>query len=438
MDSEGYVTMDREAYVPLAFGGVPVHQRLAGSVDELAARVLARLVDHVPVYGTLPAEQLRSETQRVICQGIRAFIGVLRTGELPDETQLQVLRQSAAKRAEEGVPVEAVISAYHVGAQECLERMSAHATPEDLSQVRTANQLVLRFLERMTANVVAGYFAERQAAAGEEQSARQAMLTALVDGEDVRVTAARWGIGLPACYLVLALAVGTHPDERAPGVSPVIARQRKLRRLRVELERHAEGQVLSALTGDGGLALIPYGTDVALLADRDWNRLATAVSHMSRVAGVDIVAGAAAAAPEDVKAAVRLAEEVRRVAVSAGREPGVHRLGDVLLEYQLMQPGPARDALAELMRPLADRPELLGTLRAFLDSGLSRQLTAERLRVHPNTVDYRLRRAAEATGLDATSGADIMRVRAALSAYDALSARPGAADGAADGGTEAR
>ncbi|MFI2372951.1 PucR family transcriptional regulator [Streptomyces sp. NPDC018833] len=429
--------MDSEGYVPLSFGGVPVHQRLAGSVDELAARVLARLVDHVPVYGTLPVEQLRSEIQRVIGQGIRAFVSVLRTGSLPNEAQLQVVRQSAAKRAEEGVPVEAVISAYHVGAQECFEQMSAYATPDDLPEVKAVNVLVLRFLERMTASVVSGYFAERQAAAGEEQSARQAMLTALVDGEDVRATADRWGIALPACYLVLGLAIGPHPDERAPGVSPVFARTRKLRRLRVELERHAEGPVLSALSGDGGLALIPYGTEARLLADRDWDRLSSVVSHMSRVAGVDIMAGAAAAAPEGVSAAVRQAEEVRRVAVSAGRDPGVYRLGDVLLEYQLMQPGPARDALAELMRPLTGRPELLGTLRTFLDSGLSRQLTAERLRVHPNTVDYRLRRAAEATGLDATSGADVMRVRAALSAHDALGARPGAAAGAEGGGPDA-
>ncbi|MFJ8076087.1 PucR family transcriptional regulator [Streptomyces sp. NPDC096176] len=415
---------DRGGYLPLSFGGIPVHQRLAGSAHELASSVLARLVDLVPVYGTLPAEQLRSDTRRVIEQGIRAFTAVLRTGELPDEAQLQVIRQSAAKRAEEGVPVEAVISAYHVGAQECLERMSLHATPADLAAVQAAHLLVLKFLEQMTATVVAGYFAERQAVVSDEQSARQSMLAALLKGDDVRGTAARWGIPLPACYLVLGLSVGAHPDESADGVSPVIAGRRKLRRLRVELDRHVAGPVLSALSGDGGTALIPYRTPAAQLADRDWAWLSGVVSHMSRVAGVDIVAGAAAADPEDAAGAARLAQEIRRVAVAAGREPGVHRLSDVLLEYQLMQPGPSRDALAELMRPLADRPELLGTLRMFLACGLSRQLTAERLRVHPNTVDYRLRRAAEATGLDATSGADVMRVRAALSAHDALAVRP--------------
>ncbi|WP_328402040.1 helix-turn-helix domain-containing protein [Streptomyces sp. NBC_00390] len=405
-------------HVPLTFGGIPVHQRLTGAVHDLAARVLARLVDQVPVYATLPAEQ-RTETRRVIEQGIRAFATILRTGQLPSEAELQVLRQSAAKRAEDGMPVEAVISAYHVGAHECLERMAPHATREDMPQLQAAHMLVLRFLERMTTTVVAGYLAERQAVASDEQSARQAMLTALLDGEDVQGTAARCGIGLPPCYLVVGLAIGPHPDESADGVSSVMAGRRKLRRLRVELDRHVDGAVLTALSGAGGIALIPWRTEEAQLSARDWTWLGQVVSHMSRVADVDIVAGVAAAVPEEVGEAAELVEEIRRVAVAAGRPPGVYHLTDVLLEYQLMQPGPARDALARLMRPLADRPELLSTLRTFLDCGLSRQLTAERLRVHPNTVDYRLRRAAEATGLDATSGTDVLRVRAALSAHDA-------------------
>ncbi|MFD0428731.1 PucR family transcriptional regulator [Streptomyces zhihengii] len=163
------------------------------------------------------------------------------------------------------------------------------------------------------------------------------------------------------------------------------------------------------------------------MTEDDWNWLAGVVSHMSRVAGVEIVAGVTAAAPEQVAAAAGLVHEIRAVAIASGRGPGVHRLSDVLLEYQLMRPGPARDALAELVRPLADRPELLGTLRTFLQCGLSRQRTAEHLRIHPNTVDYRLRRAADATGLDATSGSDVVRVRAALSAHDAIFAHDGPA-----------
>ncbi|WP_306323894.1 MULTISPECIES: CdaR family transcriptional regulator [unclassified Streptomyces] len=408
--------------LPLTFDGVLVHQRLNDSLPQLTGRVLDRLVDQVPVYDTMPREQLRGEIQRVVQQCIVSFATMLRTGRLPDEGRFLALRQSAAKRAEEGVPVEAVLRAYHVGAQECLRQMLGHATADDLDHVRTATELVLEFLERMTVTVVAGYSAERQAVLGEEQSARQDLLRALAEGADVRGAAARWGLDVAPCYLVLDLAVGAHPDEALDGVSPVIAGKRKLRRLRIELDRHVDGAVLSALSGDGGLALVPCKAAPDLVTDRDWRHLADTVSHMCRVAGVDIMAGAACAAPADIPAAVTLAREVRRVARAAERPPGLYRLPDVLLEYQLMRPGPARDELALLVRPLTDRPELLGTVRTYLRCGLSRRRTAQELCVHPNTVDYRLRRAAAITGLDVTAGPDALRVRAAISALDAMEA----------------
>ncbi|MGW2341678.1 PucR family transcriptional regulator [Streptomyces sp. NPDC001661] len=408
--------------LPLSFDGVLLHQRLSDALAPLTARVLDRLVDQVPVYDTMPREQLRGEIQGVVEQCIASFATMLRTGRLPGEGRFLALRQSAAKRAEEGVPVEAVLRAYHVGAQECLRQMLGHATADDLDHVRVATELVLEFLERMTVTVVAGYSAERQAVLGEEQSARQDLMTALVEGTDVCGAAARWGLDVPDCYLVLDLSIGTHPDEALDGVSPVIAGKRKLRRLRVELDRHVDGTVLAALSGDGGLALIPCRVAADRVTHREWERLAGAVSHMCRVAGVDIMAGAAAAAPADVPAAVTLAREVRRVAAASERPPGLYRLPDVLLEYQLMRPGPARDELAQLIRPLAERPELLATVRGYLRCGPSRRRTAHELCVHPNTVDYRLRRAAEITGLDVTSGPDALRVRAAISALDATEA----------------
>jgi DNA-binding PucR family transcriptional regulator len=44
--------------------------------------------------------------------------------------------------------------------------------------------------------------------------------------------------------------------------------------------------------------------------------------------------------------------------------------------------------------------DLMETLEAFVDCGLDRRRTAERLHVHPNTLDYRLRRVSELTGLE--------------------------------------
>ena len=68
---------------------------------------------------------------------------------------------------------------------------------------------------------------------------------------------------------------------------------------------------------------------------------------------------------------------------------------------------------------LEGRGDLLDTLRTFLATGLDRRRTAERLHIHPNTVDYRLRRTTALTGLSATHGPDLPRIQAALAAHGA-------------------
>ncbi|MDG4863406.1 PucR family transcriptional regulator, partial [Streptomyces sp. T-3] len=65
----------------------------------------------------------------------------------------------------------------------------------------------------------------------------------------------------------------------------------------------------------------------------------------------------------------RTAREVLDVALDFGRPPGLHRLDDVLLEYQLSRPGEALGRLASLLQPLGDDAELLRTLGTYLRCG---------------------------------------------------------------------
>lgn len=399
----------------ITFGGVPLDKRLSEATPRLIELVTATLADQLPVYARMPAEELHGEIRRIITRGIREVSAMLRTGALPDPERLAWVRESAARRAEEGVPVEAVVEAYHVGVGVCLDFIEPHADPADVAQVFAAHRLLLGYLRRITAAVSAGYVSERQTLLREEHTARQSLLAALLDGrlpaeEDVR---------LPACYLVLNMAVADHPDERRHGVDAVVAARRKLRRLQAELDRRAREPVLSTLSGGGGLALVPYPVAEPDLAARDWAWLSALVGALTSAAGTGITAAVVPTEPTGVPRAARLAAELCEVATIFRRPPGLYRLPDLVLEYQLTRPGPARDALAELLEPAADRPELLDTVRIFLDSGLHRRLAATRLQVHPNTVDYRLRKLAALTGLDVARHDDLLTIRAALAARDA-------------------
>ncbi|MFF3618528.1 PucR family transcriptional regulator [Streptomyces sp. NPDC002467] len=402
------------------FGGVPVHKRLLAAAPTLAPAVMARLVEQLPAYGALPSEQLRGEITKEVDRGIRAFIRVLRGGELPEESELARISESSARRADEGVPLEAVVGAYHFGAEECAAQVLATAGPDDLADVLLVQRRLLGYLRLVSCAVAAGYVQERQAALGDEQVARQSLLSRLLEGGDPRAAADRAGIRLPPSYLVLGITMGPHPDELRPGVNHSVAARRKLRRLRNELQRQTPGVPLSVLSDDGGLVLIPYEGPAADFAAADRERLGRLVEQLGLMCGAELLVAAAAAAPEGVADAARMVGEVRRIAEASGRGPGLYLLEDVLLEYQLSRPSSARDGLAALLGPLAGRPELLDTLRTFLACGLDRRRAAARLQIHPNTVDYRLRRATELTGLDAARGADLLTLHAALAAHDAV------------------
>ncbi|MYW10435.1 PucR family transcriptional regulator, partial [Streptomyces sp. SID2563] len=130
--------------------------------------------------------------------------------------------------------------------------------------------------------------------------------------------------------------------------------------------------------------------------------------------GVPVTAAAETAAPDGVPAAVARNGEIVDLVARTGRAPGLYRLADVLLEYQLSRPSEALRGLAGLLSPLDAKPELLHTLETYLGHGLDRRAAAAALHVHPNTVDYRIRRIDRLTGLSPARPADLQHLSAAL------------------------
>ncbi|WP_410624696.1 PucR family transcriptional regulator [Amycolatopsis sp. cmx-8-4] len=385
-------------------GGQNLADRLTGALPALTRAVIEELVARLTAYRLMPGEELAGDISRVIEQNLRSFVGVLRSKTLPTAAEVAFLRESAARRAEEGIPIEVVLTAYHVGIQVTWDTTTADARPEDLADVMAVNALLLRYLELITPAVAAGYLAQQQSISGDEHSARQSLLVALLGGEPAQAAADQAGLRLPPSYLVVAFGFGAHPDETSADVDPLVAARRKLRRLRAELERQVREPMLTSLTTDGGLALLPE-------RDRPW--LDGVVREMARAAAVDVTAGVVVAEPDGVAAAAPCARRILAVARTFGRPPGVYRLDDVVLEYQLSCPSEARDRLAEMLEPLSGKADLLDTLRAYLRLG-DRRTTAAQLHVHPNTVDYRLRRVQALTGLDPTSTADVTLLGAAV------------------------
>ncbi|OZM73765.1 transcriptional regulator [Amycolatopsis antarctica] len=402
-----------EGLPAFSVGGRPLHERLTAELPRLASMVVAELTERVPAYRLLPGEQLAGDITRVIEANLRSFISVLRSRTLPGQAELDVLRESAARRAEEGIPIDVVLTAYHVGVQVVWESVAPLVRPDEVGDLIGINALAMRYLEMVAPAVGAGYLDERQTMFDDERSARHILMAALLGGTPPETAAERAGLRLPPGYLVLAIAVGAHPDETRADIDPVVAARRKLRRLRAELDRRARVPVLSALAPEGGTALLPTTVAPEELSERDWDGLRRIIVEIGQTAGAEVTVGVVAAEPAAVAGAAATAREVLHVAQTFGRPPGVHRLRDVLLEYQLSRPSEAIDELAALLRPLDGNEELVQTLETFLRRG-GRRPTATELHVHPNTVDYRLRKIEELTGFDATALGGAATVTAAL------------------------
>jgi hypothetical protein len=392
----------------------PLYQRVERSVPRLARRMIETFVQEIPLYGMLPREQLEGEILAITEANLRLFFGMLRSGEPMPADQLAEVRLSAARRAEERVPLDAVLTAYHVGARIGWLALVEGAQPDETEALIAAGVRVLAYTQEVTAEVAAAYLEEQQTIYGEERDAARALASALLAGEPADPLAARLGVSVAPAYVVVVLRMTAHPDEADKGVGGAVAARRKVRRAQQAIDEWAGEPVVTLLEPTGGAVLLPSVPDEAGgLAER----LGEFTDLVAKAAGVAVVAGGAVAlGVDDVPRAAAQAHDVVRLARILDKPPGAYLLGDVLLEYQLTRPSDAQDALASLLDPIDRNPDLPHTLAVYLDHDLDRRRTAAALHVHPNTLDYRLRRIVELTGLDPSTSRGLQLLGAALAA----------------------
>jgi hypothetical protein len=407
----GFVTRNN---VAVRGEDAPLYRRVERQVPKLARRMIAQFVEEIPLYGLLPREQLEGEITAITEDNLRVFFRSLRQDRAPTDEELAEIRLSAARRAEERVPLDAVLTAYHVGGRMGWQALVEAATPADTDALIAAGERVLAYVQHVTAAVAAAYLEEQQAIYGEERDAQRALAVALLTGQPAESIAARLGVTLAPAYAVLALVVDEHPDEHDPGVSGAVAARRKVRRLLAHLEAQVGEPVLGLLDRTGGSALIPMS---AGSPEEVQAAVAPMVKGLEDAVGTRVNAAVALADdPADVARAATQARDVVRLAERLGLPAGLHTLADVLLEYQLTRSSDARPLLLGLLEPLARSRDLLVTLETYLAHDLDRRKTAAALHVHPNTLDYRLRRVVELSGVDPSTARGLQLLGAALTA----------------------
>ncbi|WP_406367449.1 PucR family transcriptional regulator [Streptomyces sp. NBC_00645] len=325
---------------------------------------------------------------------------------------------SAARRAGEGPPVENLMRDYQVGFNVVWQ-----AVLEEVGQADAAGLLRLTahthaHLLAVTTLVLRGYHHESARLSIGERDARYAVYAALVAGDDPATAAAWAGLTLAEHYLVLSLHLAGSPatdgDDR-----PLVTRHRRANTIQRVLAEHTDGDVLAGIGDPTATALVPVRAGAADGGVDAFRGL----QHLIDVLDVDLHVGAALVAAADIPAAVAQSADVCEIAVATRRPPGVYHLEDVLVEYQLTRPGPALQLLLDRLAPFDRHPDWEETLRVYLRHRCDRRLTAAELHLHPNSVDYRLSRLADACGFDATDPAQRAVAHTALCVRDVTAHR---------------
>src|SRR3954470_6770643 len=391
-----------------------LYLRVEREVPRLARRMIDTFVAEIPLYGLLPREQLEGEILAITDANLRLFFTTLRESRRLTPDELTDVRTSAARRAQERVPLDAVLAAYHVGGRIGWQALADAATEEETGALVAAAERVLTYVQQVSAAVASAYLEEQQTIYGEERGDRRGLASALLNGEPAEALAARLGAPVAAAYFVLALRIGAHPDEGDKGVGGAVAARRKVRRVQDALDGWAGEHALGLMEPAGGAVLLPSDADDV---ESRIAGLAELVQRLQTAAGAEVLAGGAPAkGASDVPRAAGQAQDVARLASQLGHSSGGFVLRDVLLEYQLTRPSDAQAALCHLLDPLDRNPDLPHTLAVYLGHDLDRRSTASALHVHPNTLDYRLRRIVELTGLDPSTSRGLQLLGAALAA----------------------
>jgi hypothetical protein len=357
---------------------------------DIARRMVEAFRSEITGYARLPDTVLAGQILAVSQRNIELFFLSITEDRGPTEEELEPFRESARSRAEEGLPLEDLLHAYRMGGRLGWETLMDTAHPDEYPALLSAAGLLMRYIDSVSSAVAQTYLDEHQHLVSEEERRQRALVEALIHPEreipSLRELAARVRFPLADRYRPFAKTLPGAPT-------------------------HAHSQLASALRARGVLALTE-GDRVTGLAAEDIDEAVFGRPRGPYALGAPAPRTELAAALADMRLLVDLG---RREQVD-GQVAAEAFVPELLLARS---PDLAARIAERVLGPLEAYAErrgsgLLETLDAFLACGLDRRRTAEQLHVHPNTLDYRLRRIAELTNLDPGQPRDLVMLELAL------------------------
>lgn len=381
-------------------------EKVRVELPELAPAIVDAIRRELPDFHVIEySEQIRGVTE----QG-QALLAGLANRRLPSAQDCEQARDLGRRRARSGLPLEVLISAYHVGVRELwnilLTRAEAGGEPLRAQLVQAVGP-VWKWIQEATNSAAEAYGETVRAEEATQYALTYRFLEVLHAGvpdrtDDAAQLALALGFDPAGEFQVVCVPGAAWPDERLG-----------------ELRKHMRGRTGTMRCATRGATMI------AVIQGMDPCPLITAI----RDTGCRIPVGVGVARPGLAGAAASIADAQLVLPLAARSGDVVFFSRQWLLATLLPQAHRLAPLLGHIVLPAAAHPELARTVEGFARSGMSLTAAGRALHLNPNTVKYRLRRWQELTGWDPRTWDGLAASVLALGMFAARTAD--GADGAA-------
>ena len=367
-----------------------VADAVLSDLDDLVSHVVHRVEGEVEAYarGMVPRSDLEASARR----NLEVALVGLAERRAPTTAELDVRREAGVRRAQQGIPIDALIAAYHVGYRELWHALVAQVPPDEpetATQLLTAATTVWRWTHAVTDAIATTYAATIRTLEAREVGARQRFVELLAAGDLD---------GSEATSLATSLGFDPLEDFRATVVRGATDDLHA-----VELQRE-----LDALTGRH--AVVARGLLVVVLSQGgDVDEVVATCRRLEPIAA--LATGHDRRGLRGARASLVDAEQTLRIT----RDGASQRFVNAWLWATLAD---ADERLGDLLAPgtrvATAHPHLAEAVGALAEAGFSVTQAARRLGLHANTVSYRLERWEELTGWDPRHFDGLVRSLAAM------------------------
>jgi hypothetical protein len=377
-----------------------VSSALTPRTAALSAEVYGLIVREIsPLSGD---KRILTLLEASVGENVATMLHILQHGIDLDNVRAPTAAEEYARRlAQRGVPLAALLRAYRIGSarfqDRCLEELGR--STDDASLVSAAGLriagITAAYIDRVSEELVSAYEAEKENWLRNLSAARAARVRALLSGEQVDVASSEAILGYRLRQHHVGVVCWAGGADAGGGA---LAR---LEQATAEVSRSAGcgGQPIFIPQDESSAwAWLPLGTQ------QTFGIPAAGPGPGGAKTGIRFAAGAAAPGIAGFRRTHQQALGAYAIALAAGPSGRFMTCFGDVAPLALMSGSIAlvRAWVIEILGALADDDDqhstLRDTLRVFLQENGSFKATAERLTLHKNTVQYRVRKAERSLG----------------------------------------